>query len=154
MIVYRVVKETYADDLSGKGSELSGGRWNRKGIPALYAAATGSLAMLETIVHCSRIEDLYGRIIAGIEVPDQHGAHVSIDDLPPDWRTIPWNSETVDFGSDWLSSRKGLYLRIPSVVIPSEYIFLLNPSHPEYSSVRITSKTVFSPDPRLLKKRG
>lgn len=40
-----------ATDLSGKGPETSGGRWNRGGTPLLYASGSRALACLETLVH-------------------------------------------------------------------------------------------------------
>ncbi|WP_338430955.1 RES family NAD+ phosphorylase [Synechococcus elongatus] len=40
-----------AEDRSGKGVELRGGRWNRKELPVLYTAENIALACLETLVH-------------------------------------------------------------------------------------------------------
>lgn len=51
MLLYRVSKERHSSDLSGKGAEAAGGRWNRAGYPAVYLAENISLAILETIVH-------------------------------------------------------------------------------------------------------
>ena len=51
MIVYRLCKEKYINDLSGYGAEINGGRWNNKGIPALYTACSRALAVLEVAVH-------------------------------------------------------------------------------------------------------
>jgi len=42
-----------ADDVSGKGAEKTGGRWNRKGAPILYCSSTIALACLETLVRLS-----------------------------------------------------------------------------------------------------
>jgi len=35
-----------ADDLSGEGAKLMGGRWNSKSVPVIYAACTITLAVL------------------------------------------------------------------------------------------------------------
>ncbi len=51
MELYRITQEIYAGDLSGNGAKLFGGRWNSEGLPALYAASTRSLALLETLAH-------------------------------------------------------------------------------------------------------
>ena len=38
MKLYRLTKAVYSNDLSGKGAEIAGGRWNSKGIALLYTA--------------------------------------------------------------------------------------------------------------------
>ena len=45
-IVYRIGVDApayEADDLSGKGAEITGGRWNEKGTAVVYAAENRSL---------------------------------------------------------------------------------------------------------------
>ena len=44
-----MAKARHADDLSGKGSEITGGRWNDIGVPALYLSDNISLSLLETL---------------------------------------------------------------------------------------------------------
>ena len=51
MIVYRICNSLYAADISGTGAKLTGGRWNTKGIPALYVSQHISLAVLEMLVN-------------------------------------------------------------------------------------------------------
>lgn len=51
MIVYRLARQTFIHDLSGYGAEKTGGRWNSKGRPVLYTAASRALAMVEVAVH-------------------------------------------------------------------------------------------------------
>lgn len=52
--VWRIGADTpdyEAHDMSGKGAERTGGRWNRLGTPMLYAASSRALACLESVVH-------------------------------------------------------------------------------------------------------
>ena len=49
MVVFRIARKEYIQDLSGRGAELFGGRWNEKGIPALYTSSSLSLAALEIL---------------------------------------------------------------------------------------------------------
>ena len=49
--VYRITKDRYANDLSGNGARLYGGRWNSKGVPVVYAGEHRSLCLLEFLVH-------------------------------------------------------------------------------------------------------
>jgi hypothetical protein len=43
-------------------------------------------------------------------------------------------------------------LRVPSVLVPSESNFLLNPRHPEYTNLVIGEPLPFSFDPRLFRR--
>ncbi|MEK7393011.1 MAG: RES family NAD+ phosphorylase, partial [Fibrobacterota bacterium] len=52
LIAYRVVKIKRKDDaFSGEGARRAGGRWSSKGVQAVYAASTLSLAVLEILMH-------------------------------------------------------------------------------------------------------
>ena len=149
MLLYRMSKVKLFDDLTGKGAEISGGRWNEKGIGALYLAENRSLTILETIVHCQRISDLYNRFLLTIDVPDNSIDYVEPAKLPKNWNSTPWNNYTVDYGSKWLLSNKSLLLKIPSAIIPEESIYLINPSHSKHSKIKIIEKSLFLPDNRL-----
>ena len=52
--VWRIATDTpdyTADDLSGAGARATGGRWNARGTPLVYASTSRALACLETVVH-------------------------------------------------------------------------------------------------------
>src|SRR5690606_18256346 len=51
MIAYRLSRTEYARDLSGRGAELAGGRWNSKGTALVYTGQTIALCMAEVAVH-------------------------------------------------------------------------------------------------------
>ena len=51
MIVYRLSKSKYSADLSGKGAEKAGGRWNSKGVAMVYTSASRALCTAEVAVH-------------------------------------------------------------------------------------------------------
>ncbi|NQU32919.1 MAG: RES family NAD+ phosphorylase [Bacteroidetes bacterium] len=51
MIVYRLTKAKYSNDLSGKGAAKTGGRWNSKGIPVVYTCESRALCTSEIAVH-------------------------------------------------------------------------------------------------------
>ena len=51
MIVYRLAKSKFAKDLSGRGAEIAGGRWNSKGVRMVYASASRALCTTEIAVH-------------------------------------------------------------------------------------------------------
>ena len=51
MILFRLAKQKYSDDLSGLGAELTGGRWNNKGTRILYTSDSRALCTAEIAVH-------------------------------------------------------------------------------------------------------
>jgi len=53
MEVYRLSREKFARELSGKGAALRGARWNGAGVEVIYVATNRSLAMAEVAVHLS-----------------------------------------------------------------------------------------------------
>ncbi len=55
MQLYRLCRQRYAE-LSGFGAKKTGGRWNRKGIAALYTAQNASLTVVEVLVHLDKTE--------------------------------------------------------------------------------------------------
>ena len=59
-----------SDDLSGKGAEKTGGRWNRKGTPVIYASGSIALSFLETLVHLAGPQPLpLNRYLVKIDIP-------------------------------------------------------------------------------------
>jgi len=50
MLVYRIGRTKYADDLKGEGAGLFGGRWNNKTVGCVYASETRALGLLEYTV--------------------------------------------------------------------------------------------------------
>src|SRR5690349_20226228 len=95
MIVYRLSKGQYHADLSGKGAELYGGRWNSKGVALLYTSQSRALAFAEVAVHLPvRIvpKDYY---LVSISFTDTIKIlEIAEADLPNDWRSNPHSNST------------------------------------------------------------
>ena len=70
MIVYRISKARYKNDISGTGAKLYGSRWNIAGVPMLYTAENISLAVLEILVHLQDVEIPTDYWLVKIQVPD------------------------------------------------------------------------------------
>ena len=122
-----------ADSLSGKGAEISGGRWNRTGNPVIYTASNVSLAALETLVHFNAALLPLNRILVRIEVSkDVWDERVVADSasLQVGWDVVPPGMVTLDFGDQWLRSGASALLQVPSAIVPEEYNVLINPRHP------------------------
>ena len=152
MIVYRLSKGKYYNDLSGKGAEIYGGRWNSKGVALLYTSESRALAFAEVAVHIPAgilPKDYY---LISIAFPDTAEIQeVSTDSLPSDWRSNPHSDSTQKIGDAFVREGKYLALKVPSAVVPGDYNFLVNPSHKLFSEVKITGTELFEFDSRLFK---
>jgi len=152
MIVFRLSKAQYKNDLSGRGAEIAGGRWNNKGIAVLYTSANRSLCMAEVLVHQTSgllAKDFW---IISIEVPDDALIPViQIQDLPPEWDTFPHPSSLKIVGDAFIKENKYIGLSVPSVVVQGDRNILLNPRHPEFVNIKVIEMEPFEFDPRLLR---
>lgn len=69
----------------------------------------------------------------------------------PGWDAIPADI-SVRFGSDWARERRSVALCVPSVMIPSEPNYVLNPEHPDFErAVVVREARPFAFDQRLLR---
>ncbi len=150
MIVYRIAKEIYLNDISGTGAKLYGGRWNKEGLALLYTSQTLSLAVLELLANQVRrlVDDTYGYI--AIEIPDSYPPVILDEsDLPPDWRQNQYSEFTINTGSTWINSQESVAMAVPSAVLSQENNILINPSHPSFKKVKILSKGKLNLDGRI-----
>ncbi len=153
--LWRIATDTpdyTAEDLTGKGAEVTGGRWNRKGSAVLYTSTTVALACLETVVHLNAGRLPLNRYLVELIVPDAEWAArqiVSPSSLPVGWDAEPAGMVSLDYGTSWLSGKGTLLLAIPSVVIPEEANILINPAHPAAPQVRANKLRRWLYDPRL-----
>lgn len=150
MILYRIAKCTYVNDLSGAGARLYGGRWNSIGKPMIYLASTRSLAVLEVLVHLSPTTFPDDFCIAEIEVPDDSVKELPIKKLPSNWQDILPPTELKKIGDDFLKQQEDLLLKVPSAIVAEEYNYLLNPLHPAMSKAKLIKQLPFNFDQRLV----
>ncbi len=149
MVVYRVGRTKYANDLEGVGARLFGGRWNNKSVACLYTSESRALAILEYTVNVG-IDDIPRALsIITIEIPDAPIKMLTESDLPGDWKRSPAPSSTKEFGSKVLKQAAEPVIKIPSTVIPIEFNFLLNPLHFDSSKFRIIDIVDFIYDVRI-----
>jgi RES domain-containing protein len=145
---WRIVKEKHAPvAFSGEGARLYGGRWNSVGTSVVYASSTRALAALEALVHLN--PPVKFRYVAiPIEFGDALVEKLAV--LPARWTEAPPPPATRRIGDLWVQEARSAVLELPSVIIPEEPNFLLNPAHPDFSEIKIGKAKPFSFDPRLL----
>jgi RES domain-containing protein len=153
MIVYRLSKLKYARDLTGKGSEKAGGRWNSKGIALVYTAETRALCTAEIAVHTPLGNLPTDYMLVSIEIPDTIKIkQLSSKSLPRDWKSFPHSHTTQEVGDQFIQDSLFAVLKVPSAVVQGEFNYLLNPNHPDFSQIKITGIEHFDFDERLFIK--
>ena len=151
MRVWRLCPARRAESaFDGEGARLHGGRWNHVGVPAVYAAATISLAVLEILVHADH--DLLPEALAviAVDVPPRLVTDLGgVAALPDGWRRTPAPDELKEIGTAFLRTGRTPVLAVPSAVVPQERNYLLNPRLPRFADLVVGTAQPFSLDPRL-----
>ncbi len=148
--VWRIcTKQHVRNAFSGEGAATNGGRWNSLGTSVLYTAGTQSLAALEILVHTADPNDLIDLGYLAIPVGLDEEKIADVSKLPRNWKTYPSPLATMRLGDAWIAAKTSVALRVPSVVIPAESNFLLNPGHPDFQGLRIGKPIAFAFDQRL-----
>lgn len=149
MIVYRLTNEKYKEDLTGRGAELAGGRWNYKGTPLLYTSSSRALCMAEVAVHTPLGKTPLNYFILEIEIPKGSMKVLKEKDMPQLWRSFPHFPTTRNIGNDFAEANKKLVLKVPSAVVQGDFNYLINPKHKLMSKVKIVKAEPFTFDKRL-----
>ena len=149
MILYRITRERYALDLSGRGGQLSAARWHDH-LPVIYTSVNSSTCILEKLVHLSLDEIHNDLVISSLIVPDSlESETLRGEQLPEGWKRYPAPDVLKRIGNAWLTGRSSLLLYVPSVIDPLAQNVLINPLHPDIASVTIGTIALFSFDDRL-----
>jgi len=150
MIVYRITLVAYADGLFASGNPA---RWNSKDIKVIYTAGSRALACLENVVHRSSrgLQGNFRTLL--IEIPD-HLKMTVIDRkaLPLHWYHFASMPYTQHLGDEWVKSQASAILQVPSVIIPEEQNYILNPAHKDFSKIKYLGNEPFEFDSRIKEK--
>ena len=133
-------------DLAGEGARLYGGRYDPKGVPAVYAAESISLAALEVLVHIEKSEIPDDYVAFGIEVDRTQVQSLSTEAARRLEGLASGQSSSVEIFQREFYEHS--VLRIPSVIIPREYNYILLPEATDFD-VRILWVEPFRFDRRL-----
>jgi RES domain-containing protein len=144
MDLWRLCRRPYAD-LSGEGARLYGGRWNSAGRPVVYFAEHPALAALEVRVHLDLPFELLPNdfVLMHVTLANRLIAHIG-----------EMASPTVSVGDAWLTARRSVALRVPSVLVSYSWNVLYNPRHPNAGHAHIEAIEPFEFDPRMWQPLG
>lgn len=143
-----------ADDLSGTGAKITGGRWNSAGVPVVYCAESIALAALETVVHLDADDLPLNRYLVAIDIPPavwkKRESHTE-KTVPTGWDALPAALTSIEFGDRWIAEQRSAVIELPSVVVPDERNILINPAHPDAKKIKATMERKWEYDSRLKK---
>lgn len=148
MEVFRISSEKYAGVLTASGKSS---RWNKDNQFVIYAGQSRSLATLENVVHLTVLPALAFKVMV-ISLPDDESQYKRIytKDLPVNWRGQSNYSSMQDIGSDWYVKKESLILQVPSSIVPQEFNFIINTSHPDFkTAVKLVRNESYFWDKRL-----
>lgn len=149
---WRIVHSRHADGaFSGEGARLNGGRWNSIGTAMVYTAESKALASLEYLIHVDAADLLENYVFIPVHFDEKFLKILDMESLPSDWQKTPFPVSTQKVGDFWASENLSPVLGVPSVPIPGENNYLLNPAHPDFGEVQIGAPEPFEFDMRLLK---
>ncbi|WP_022664433.1 RES family NAD+ phosphorylase [Desulfospira joergensenii] len=150
IVSWRIVKERYVSAaFNGIGAKKAGGRWNSPGTSMVYTAQSLSLATLELTVHLPSVDLLKGYKCVSITFNDS--CITASPTLPVGWDMHPPGPASQLYGDQWILNGKSAVLEVPSVVIPGESNYLINPIHSDFADMNIGSPVDYPYDPRLHK---
>lgn len=148
---WRITKSKYsAQAFSGKPASYYGGRWNSPGTRVIYTSSSASLALLEVLVHLGQPGLLPAYSLIPATFDDILLVEFNLKYLPADWQSHPPPLSTRSIGDQWVANGRSCVLAVPSVVVPGEINYLINPEHPDFGKIDIGDPMDFPMDPRLL----
>lgn len=119
LVAWRLDNARFAGEWdSGEGAFRAGGRWNRKGVRAVYCAIDPATAILEVAVHAGfRSLDTVAHVLTALTIAEPASMHVVTPDMVPNpnWLRpgIP-SAGQQEFGDALLAQHK--FVVIPSAV--------------------------------------
>ncbi len=150
LVAWRLDQAKYAATWdSGEGAYLAGGRWNSKGVRAVYCSVDPATAILEVAVHKGfKALDTVPHVLTAITL-DSSGVFVVEPTTVPDpnWLRpgIPTAGQQ-SFGDDLLGKHR--FVLIPSVVSAASWNLMFVASNAA-GSYSVKSQEPFALDPRL-----
>ena len=135
---------------TGQGARCYGARWNSPGSAVVYLSEHLSLAALEVLVHRHLHRWTCEFLAYRAEWDEELMQRLPPTALPPNWRGEPPADGLRALGDAWVRESRSAILGVPSVIIPEELNFLLNPAHPDFKNIRLGKPQPFALDPRLV----
>lgn len=152
MRVFRLSKQKYSNELSGKGAAKFGNRWNSKGVEMIYSAESRALAMAEVAVHLTLATLPSDYVMIEIDIPNTvEVEELEVKKLPNNWNNHPPSSTTQKIGDKFIELNNACVLKVPSAVVQGDCNYLINPYHEQFKQLKIIETVRFPFDKRIFK---
>ena len=116
----------------------------------VYAAESRSLALLEMLVQDDPLRAHY--VLIPAHLPGTVSVeHIEAAALPDNWRSLDARDQLQAVGAEWLHEARSCVLAVPSVVMPAEQNYLINPLHPDFHQITLGPPEALEMDLRLLR---
>jgi RES domain-containing protein len=120
-------------------------RWNSQGTIMAYTSEHPALAAWEVANHWEEYNSLNGYYLYSVEIPDEEIENRDFDPAIFDDVAL-----TRRIGDKWIEARTSVALKVPSVVAPRSWNYLLNVNHPNFlRTVRLNEHGSFLFDNRI-----
>jgi RES domain-containing protein len=150
VIGWRIAKEKHAKSaFSGEGARIFEGRWNSAGVRMVYCSEHLSLAALEILVHTQPVTIRDKFRVFRVSWDEAIMSAIDLRKLPKGWNAQPPGPISKKIGDEWIASARSAVLVVPSVIVPLEKTFLLNPKHRDFGKIKINDAGGFQLDQRL-----
>ncbi len=123
------------------------------GRPAIYAASTFALAVLEILAHAQIGKLPPGLRLVEIEIPKSVAVETVEPETVPRWDSADYAAARA-FGDQWLQEARTAVLLTPSVLSPAERNVVINPRHRAFSKIKAGAEREMALDARLTKLFG
>lgn len=146
MIVFRCALLKWANDLTGTGSYLHGGRWNTPGTRLIYSAENNVLAAFEVALRIPLDQISKHYVMVPVEIPEAIEIH-----SPK--LTKNWYSDikaTQPLGDAFVKEGRHLLMKVPSALISDSFNYLINPEHDLIKKVKPKAPRTILFDQRLM----
>jgi RES domain-containing protein len=148
--LYRICRKDYAPK-DPSGAIKIPGRWHVQGQKVLYFCSSLAMCVLElraNSVSFAAIRSGYHYIEIEIDT-----ASIVIEEVPISFYVKNWISDrklTQKYGTGWFKSKGSLFLKVNSAVLPTDFNFILNTTHPGFASLHFPKPKAVPLDPRIV----
>ena len=110
-----------------------------------------ALCILERLVHLVRLPR--GEVFTRILIPDGVAIHVlEARSLPTGWDSSVESSAVQILAAETMAERNVAVLQVPSVIVPAESCYVLNPEHAQFAQIQFEAGVPFEYDARLIRE--
>ena len=121
-------------------------RWNSVDTQVAYGGEHLALSALKLLTYWGHYPDMRGYQLFTLDIRSE-----DVEDVLDQSSNIDPNdySQTRRYGDSWVEEGRSLALKVPSVVIPMSYNYLINPQHSIFDPEEVTFRGAFEYEARI-----